>query len=382
MLTANNYFLCIAFKQTMSSLTITAIDQYITTQQKDLLVISGPCSAETPVQLFTTAEELKATQKVDVLRAGIWKPRTRPNSFEGVGSEALNWLVEAGKQLNLPTAVEVANQNHVEQALKAGVSILWIGARTTVNPFSVQEIANALKGVDVPVFVKNPINPDLALWIGALERLNQVGITKLAAIHRGFSYYGKLSYRNNPMWEIPIQLKTQFPNLPIICDPSHIAGTTTLLQEVAQKALDLNMNGLMLESHCTPHLALSDKDQQITPNKLLTLLNELIIRNEHTSDPVFINRLSNLRALIDDVDKDLLNLLLERQKLVEQIGTYKKENNITVLQLERWKEIIDSRTEFGNNLGLSEAYVVKLLESIHKESIRIQTELLNKEKAE
>lgn len=342
------------------------------------VIISGPCSAETEEQTLATAQQLAATGKVHVLRAGIWKPRTRPGQYEGAGEPALAWLTKAGKLTSLPTATEVANAHHVEACLKAGIDILWIGARTTVNPFSVQEIADALNGVDIPVMVKNPVNPDLELWIGAIERLNKAGIKKMAAIHRGFSATDKGAFRNAPMWEMPIELKTRIPELDIICDPSHITGNRDLIALVSQKALDLNMAGLMIESHITPDQAWSDAKQQITPAVLGKLVSELIVREAVAENPEFKNELAALRDKIDRLDEEILTKLAARMKISEVLGQYKRDNNVTVLQVKRWEEIVASRMAIGKALGLSEEFTRELLKLIHIESIQIQTEVMNR----
>ncbi len=340
------------------------------------VIISGPCSAESPEQLLKTGKLLAATQKIDVLRAGIWKPRTRPNAFEGIGQQALSWLVETGKQTGLRTSTEVATPVHVEQALKAGIDILWIGARTTTNPFSVQAIADSLKGIDIPVLVKNPINPDLNLWIGALERINNVGIHQLGAIHRGFSTFHQ-EYRNAPLWEIPLKLKTIFPDLPIINDPSHISGTRENLFVVAQKAMDLNMDGLMIESHFNPKIALSDAQQQVSPEGLFQLLEKLHVRTANSESEIYNTRLEELRSKIDQVDNELFAKIAERMDYTREIGRYKKENDVTPFQLDRWKEIIETRTPFAISLGLSEEFTDKILQIMHDESIKIQSAILN-----
>lgn len=340
-------------------------------------LISGPCSAETAPQVLETARRLKATGRVHLLRAGIWKPRTRPNSFEGVGEIGLEWLRAAKEETGMLTTTEVATAAHVDLCLKYGVDVLWIGARTTVNPFSVQEIAEALRGVDIPVIVKNPINPDLQLWIGALERIHGAGIRKLAAMHRGFSHYGKSMYRNQPMWEIPIALKAHFPHLPILCDPSHICGRRDLLAAVSQKAMDLGMDGLMLESHITPDEAWSDARQQITPEALDALIAALNIRAATSEDPIFANELQALRARIDKLDEEVIQMLGQRMALAREIGEYKKEHHITILQLERWKEIMSTRSVWAHELGLTDDFVQKFLEQLHKESIRHQTQVMN-----
>jgi len=344
------------------------------------LIISGPCSAETEEQVHATASALSQTGKVQLFRAGIWKPRTRPNSFEGVGAVGLKWLVDAGKAHHLPTTTEVANAQHVELALKAGVDVLWIGARTTVNPFSVQEIADALKGTDIPVIVKNPINPDLQLWIGAIERLVLNGITKVMAMHRGFSSNLPSPYRNIPMWEIPIALKAEIPGLPILCDPSHICGNRHMLASVAQKAMDLGLHGLMLESHPTPDEAWSDAKQQVTPANFDKLIKSLHLRSTETASQEVADRLHSLRSKIDAIDDGLLRLLAQRFDLIDQIGEYKKENDLTILQLERWKEILTSRTESAKSLNIPEEFMAKYLEFMHKESIKVQGKIMNKGK--
>lgn len=338
------------------------------------LIISGPCSAETPEQVLKTAQQLKALNKVDYLRAGIWKPRTRPNAFEGIGQEALQWLVDAGKATQIPTCTEVATTQHVEQALKAGVDMLWIGARTSTNPFSVQAIADALKGIEINVWVKNPINPDLALWIGAIERLQNAGSLKLGAIHRGFSAYHK-QYRNAPMWEIPLELKVQFPELPLICDPSHIAGARPYLFDVAQKAMNLNMDGLMIESHIAPDDAWSDANQQITPQVFGELLAQLILKSPTSESKQYNLKLEELRSQIDRLDNEWIQAMAQRMQITQQIGEYKKQNGVTIFQLERWKEIMETRKPMGIDKGLSEKFMEQLLETVHQESIKIQNQL-------
>jgi chorismate mutase len=342
------------------------------------LIISGPCSAETAEQVEATTDQLAAINKVDVLRAGIWKPRTRPGNFEGVGEVGLKWIVDAGAKHNLPVAIEVANASHVEKALKAGVDMLWIGARTTVNPFSVQEIADALSGVkNVPVFVKNPINPDLGLWMGAFERLRLAGVEKLAAIHRGFSSYDQTIYRNAPMWEIPIDFKINEPDIPLVCDPSHIAGRRDLLASIAQYAVDLDMNGLMLESHISPDEAWSDAKQQITATELNTLLEGLNNREGSNSSLNSTSELTNFRLQIDKLDEQIIAVFGDRMKVAREIGRLKKEQSLTILQIDRWKEIFDSRIELASKIGLSEEFMRSVLTSVHKESINQQTNVMN-----
>ncbi|MCZ4222457.1 chorismate mutase [Pedobacter rhodius] len=346
------------------------------------LIISGPCSAETEEQLLITAHLLAATGKVSVLRAGIWKPRTRPGEFEGIGSIGLEWLKRAKAETGLPTAVEVANAKHVEEALAAGVDILWIGARSTVNPFTVQEIADALKGHDVPVLIKNPVNPDLQLWIGAIERINGAGITKIGAIHRGFSSFEKSSFRNEPMWELAIQLKTLCPELPIINDPSHICGNRELIPYISQKALDLDMQGLMIESHVDPSVAWTDAKQQVTPAALAELVDRLTVREPEAPNEAFADKLADLRKSIDKIDDVLLQKLGERMAIVEKIGEFKRDNQVTILQVNRWDAIIKKGHAFAKALKLDLNFTEKFLELMHGESIRKQTEIMNAGKAE
>jgi len=358
-------------------LKIQPLSSWMTAKAQPLL-IAGPCSAETEEQLVATAHLLAATGKVTALRAGIWKPRTRPGEFEGIGSIGLEWLKRAKAETGLPTAVEVATAKHVEEALKAGVDILWVGARSTANPFTVQEIADALKGVDIPVMIKNPVNPDLSLWIGALERINNAGVTKLAAIHRGFSSYEKTAFRNEPMWDLAINLKTHAPELPIICDPSHISGNRELIPYVSQKALDMDMQGLMIESHIDPSVAWTDAKQQVTPAALVELIDRLTLRKPEVVNKDVKDKLADLRDNIDKIDDLVIAKLAERMKIVEQIGNYKKDNGITILQVNRWDEILQKRTNYGKALNLNPEFTEKLLELIHGESIRKQTEIMNK----
>ena len=341
------------------------------------VIISGPCSAESEEQVLSTCGQIAKNGNVDVLRAGIWKPRTRPNSFEGVGAAALPWLKKAGKEAGLPIAVEVANFNHVFESLKHDVDILWIGARTTVNPFSVQEIADALKGTDATVMVKNPINADVELWTGALERLNQAGITKLGMIHRGFAQHGKSVYRNEPKWQLAVEMKRRFPDLPLICDPSHICGNRDLLQNVSQQALDMDFDGLMIESHVNPDEALSDRAQQVTPSDLEVLLNGLVVRRPDIPDAELSNKLELLRSQIDIIDDDLLKLIGERMKVAEEIGLVKKEKGITILQTNRWEEIIEKASANGALQGLSKKFMIRYLNAIHQESIDHQNDVMN-----
>lgn len=339
-------------------------------------VIAGPCSVETREQVLETADGLVG-KSVDLLRGGIWKPRTRPGNFEGVGKDAIKWLKEAGDRIKKPIAVEVANASHVELALKGGIDVLWVGARTTVNPFMVQEIADALEGTNTPVLVKNPVNPDVELWIGAIERLQTAGTTKIGAIHRGFSTFQKSPFRNSPNWNIPIELKRRMPNLPIICDPSHICGTRELLGEVAQKAIDLSMDGLMIETHRSPKEAWSDADQQVTPDDLNRILKNLVWRNPSSQDLEVKAKLEELRATIDGLDRDILDLILERLDVSRDIGEYKKAHSLTILQHERWNEILHDRKAYTSGKPVSSRFLYKFLEAIHEESIQQQTEIMN-----
>ena len=339
------------------------------------LVIAGPCSAETEEQVMNTARELAATG-VKIFRAGVWKPRTKPGGFEGVGSPALKWMMEAEKETGMYMATEVATEKHVYEALKYGIDMLWIGARTAANPFAVQEIADTLRGVDIPILIKNPVNPDLELWIGALERLYNAGIKKLGVIHRGFSTTDKTIYRNLPQWHIPIELKRRFPNLPIICDPSHIGGSRTMIHKLSQQAMDLNFSGVIVETHCSPDDAWSDKEQQITPAALKDVLDNLIIRNtiQTTED------LSVLRDQIDDLDNELLQLLAKRMRVSREIGYYKLEHDMPILQTKRYDEILTDRAYQGERMEMSGNFVKQVLEAIHSESVRQQMVIMDREK--
>ncbi|MBL8011750.1 MAG: bifunctional 3-deoxy-7-phosphoheptulonate synthase/chorismate mutase type II [Flavobacteriales bacterium] len=338
------------------------------------LHIAGPCSAESQEQVMAVAEGIRRhAPSVRVLRAGVWKPRTRPGAFEGAGDPALRWLRSAADATGLLVATEVATPGHVEAALKAGIDLLWIGARTTPNPFSVQAIADALAGVDVPVLVKNPINPDLPLWVGALERLHRAGIRRMAAVHRGFSWSGHTPFRNTPMWEFPIRLMAACPGLPMLCDPSHIAGRPDRLAEVAQQALDLNFSGLMVEAHPDPRKALSDGDQQVTPESLGAFLHGLVHRAA-APGPRLRDLLDELRDQIDQLDADIAQKLAERLDIAERIGLYKQEHNVAILQPERWEHIMAAQHELGRRSGLSAAFVEAFMNAIHQESIRRQTE--------
>ena len=342
-------------------------------------VIAGPCSAESEEQVMDISKQIGSNNSAQMLRAGIWKPRTRPDSFEGMGEVALPWLVNAGKETGLPTCTEVANKRHAELALREGVDVVWLGARTTVNPFTVQEIAEALRGVDIPVMIKNPINPDLQLWLGAFERFEKIGITDLIGIHRGFSVYNHPKYRNVPSWEIPIRLKEVRPEIPIICDPSHITGNRELLGEVSQKAMDLNFEGLMIETHNKPSEALSDAAQQVTPDGLKTILEQLVLRDHEVSSNV-ANLISDLRDKLNTLDDRLFDLLSERMNMSEEVGKLKRENNITILQQEHWRNVISSRLDKSDDYGLTPIFVRKLMDAIHQESIRHQTAVMNPEK--
>ena len=340
------------------------------------LLLAGPCSAETEEQVLETARQLKG-YGVGIFRAGLWKPRTRPDTFEGVGKEGLPWLRRVKTELGMYTATEVANVKHVYEALKGGIDIIWIGARTTANPFAVQEIADSLKGVDVPVMIKNPVNPDVELWIGAFERLNHAGITKLAAIHRGFSVYNKGLYRNNPQWEIPIELKIKMPGLPIITDPSHICGSRDLLFEVSQRAMDLDFDGLMIESHCDPGKALSDAQQQLTPENLNRLISQLVLRQADVPNNLLLTTLEEYRQEIDKYDDKLMEIFDHRMAVSRKIGEYKKKNSITILQTNRWDEILRDKIQQASQLGLGEEFILKVFRAIHEESINHQTRVMN-----
>lgn len=343
------------------------------------LLIAGPCSAESREQVLETMEALAASGRVQILRAGVWKPRTRPGSFEGVGLKALPWLLEAKKRTGLPICVEVATPEHVELALEAGIDILWIGARTTVNPFAVQALADALEGRDIPVFVKNPINPDVDLWIGAIERLYKAGLRRIAAIHRGFSVYQSAPYRNAPLWELPIELRRRMPQLSLINDPSHICGQRYLLEEVAQLALNLDFDGLMIESHCEPDEAWSDAAQQLTPAALDAMMQRLVCSKSDSQLPHVQELLEELRQDIDKIDSQLLPLLKERHDLAERIGALKKEQQLTVLQSQRWREIFVSRQAWAKELDLPEDYIARLFQVIHYETVKSQLALYTSE---
>lgn len=351
----------------LSPLNLTGIEA------KRPLVIAGPCSAETEEQVLKTAHQL-ANKGIKIFRAGIWKPRTKPGGFEGKGEEALPWMARVKKETGMLTATEVATPKHVESALKAGIDILWVGARTSANPFAMQELADSLRGVDVPVLVKNPVNPDLELWIGALERINGAGITRLGAIHRGFSSIDQKIYRNAPMWHIPIELQRRYPKLPILCDPSHIGGRRDLIAPLCQQAMDMGFAGLIVESHCDPDCAWSDAKQQVLPDVLDFILDRLVIRDsiEQTES------LSALRKQIDELDNELMTLLTKRMRVSREIATYKKEHNMAVVQTGRYSEILEKRGAQGQLCGMDADFVRKVFEAIHEESVRQQTELINK----
>ncbi len=349
---------------------------YISRKQ---FLVAGPCSVENSEQVLQTARFLSGLPQTSIFRAGVWKPRTRPGQFEGLGSRALPWLQEVKAKTKLPVAVEVAQGTHVQEALDAGMDILWVGARTVVNPFSVQDIANALQQRPVPVMVKNPVNPDLNLWIGAIERLQQAGAPAVAAIHRGFYFFDESPFRNAPMWEIPIELKRRFPDIPVICDPSHICGTTSRIPEVAQKALDLEMNGLMLEVHPKPGDAITDAAQQLSFKALEELLGNLVIRDEDAKKQ-YQDRLSKLRSEIDKIDTELLEILARRMQIIREIGEYKKQRNITILQSNRFRQMISDRLDRAGRYKLDHSFLLRLLQQVHKESVRIQQEILKDDK--
>ena len=338
-------------------------------------VISGPCSAETEEQVMQVANEL-AAMGVKMFRAGIWKPRTKPGGFEGVGTVGLKWLQQVKQHTGMYVATEVATKKHVKEALRHDIDILWIGARTTANPFAVQEVADALKGIDVPLFIKNPVSADLELWIGAFQRFNNAGITRMAAIHRGFSTADKSVYRNTPQWHIPIELKRRYPNLPIFSDPSHIGGSRDFIQRIAQQAMDLNFNGLIIESHCTPDDAWSDRDQQVTPKELRAVLNALVIRDATH----FTEGLSALRTQIDELDYQLIELLNKRMDISRQIGAYKISHKMPILQTQRYNEILNNRVKQAKGMGMSALFAKRIFEIIHEESVRQQMDIMQSKK--
>ena len=349
----------------IESLTFPGVDA------KRPVIIAGPCSAESREQVLKTATDL-AARGIRIFRAGIWKPRTKPGGFEGIGVEGLPWMKMVKQETGMLVATEVATPYHVFEAVKAGIDILWVGARTVTNPFAMQELADALKGVDIPILVKNPVNPDLELWIGAIERLYGAGIRKLGAIHRGFSSYEKKIYRNLPLWHIPIELRRRYPHLTIFCDPSHIGGKRELVAPISQQALDLNFDGLIVESHCNPDCALSDAGQQITPEVLDYTLKMLVVRdNAQTTENISV-----LRQQIDEIDEQLLSLLSKRMRISREIGTYKKEHNMPILQSGRYNEILDKRGKMGTSLDLSPEFISEIMKSIHGESVKVQMEIM------
>lgn len=341
------------------------------------MLIAGPCSAESREQILKIAKDLK-DKNIAYYRAGIWKPRTRPGAFEGVGSIGLGWMQEAKQLYNIPICTEVANVKHVYQALKAGMDMLWIGARTSTNPFAVQEIAEALKGVDIPIMVKNPINPDLKLWIGAIERFQKCGVRDIAAIHRGFSIYEKLDYRNQPRWQIAVDLQREFPEMIMICDPSHIGGKRKYIKEISQKALDLNFDGLMIETHHQPEDAWTDAKQQVSPQQLSAILKDLIIRVKEPSE-ISLEELQELRSEIRNLDEELIQLLSDRMLVSEKIGLYKKLNNMTILQSSQWEKLLDRNKEKAKSAKIAESFTSKLFKLIHQESINVQEKILSEE---
>ena len=343
------------------------------------LIIAGPCSLETEEQAMDTAKQLAKDHRVFVYRGGVWKPRTRPGSFEGIGSIGLKWLQMVREETGMPVGTEIANAQHAEEALKAGLDVLWIGARSTASPFVVQEIADVVQGTDAVVMVKNPVNPDVQLWVGAFERLSRAGIKNLVAIHRGFTPFRETEYRNYPNWKTVIELRCIMPNLPIICDPSHIGGKREYLFDISQKAFDMGLDGLMIESHRDPSCALSDKEQQLTPADLAKLLDRLVIRNATTGNKQFENQLELLRNRIDALDRELLETLSARMEIARQIGHYKKENNVTAFQVGRFSEIMEKRVKLGESLNLNAHLVQQLFQHIHEDSVRMQTEIMDEE---
>lgn len=346
---------------------------------KKPIIIAGPCSAESEDQVMTCAKALAIDNRVSIFRAGIWKPRTRPGSYEGIGNEGLKWLQRVKAETGLKVATEVATANHVAAALKHGIDVLWIGARTSGNPFSMQEISQALLGVDVPVFIKNPLNPDLELWIGAVERIQKAGIKDVGLIHRGFASYEKLRYKNQPLWQIPIEIKRRLPGIPMICDPSHIAGNRKYVSEIAQKALDLDYDGLMIEVHPNPDIALSDAKQQITPIQFTEILSQLVCRDVNSTDDHFNHVLEELRAKLDHYDEALIEILGLRMAVVKEIGHYKRENKITIFQKNRWEDILSQAEQKANVFGLSKEFIDLVFNAIHIESINNQNEIMNKQ---
>ena len=341
-------------------------------------VVAGPCSAESQEQVMETAKGLKE-MGINVFRAGIWKPRTHPGCFEGVGAVGLKWLQKVQQEYGLKVATEVAGEKHVAECLRHGVDMVWLGARTTANPFLVQEIADALKGTDIPVLVKNPVNADLDLWIGALERLSRAGIKKLGVIHRGFSTFDKIKYRNDPQWQVAIELRSRYPELPFFVDPSHMGGSRSYIQEISQRSLDLGFEGLMIESHCNPSVALSDAKQQLTPDQLSDLLyNQLVVRDKDSDAPQWKENIDQLRAKIDVIDENLVYTLGSRMNVSRQIGEYKKENNIAIIQTARWDKVFSKVLEKGRDYGLTEKFLADVFAAIHEASVEVQNEIISK----
>ncbi len=363
----------------MTSIVETKFEKTWLTKEKRPIVIAGPCSAETESQVIETAQRLKQTDKVDIYRAGIWKPRTRPNSFEGIGAQGLPWIKRVKDEIGFPVTVEVAKASHVELCLEFGVDILWIGARTTVNPFAVQEIANAIQGVDIPILVKNPINPDLSLWLGGIERIEKAGIKEIGGIHRGFSNLSETYYRNRPQWQIPVEFKRLRPDLPLLNDPSHICGRRDTLFDVGQKAMDLNFDGLMIESHIDPDNAWSDAKQQITPEVLGQMITDMVLRVDYEDIKLMQDQLAYLREEISHIDEDLMNLLSSRMSISRKIGAYKKDHNMTILQQKRWDMIRKKSKEEAVKRNLSEEFIIRFINAIHDESINQQEDVFKQE---
>lgn len=356
-------------------LEIVPVNEWDLFPQGQLLVIAGPCSAESEIQVMETARRIKSLG-VNVFRAGIWKPRTHPNTFEGIGTPGLKWLQRVKHELGMKICTEVASERHVFDCLKYGVDMVWLGARTTANPFLVQEIAEALRDVDIPVLVKNPVSPDLDLWVGALERLNQVGVKKIGVIHRGFSTFDKIKYRNSPEWQIAVELRSRYPQLPFFCDPSHMAGSIEYIEEISQRSLDLGLDGLMIETHCDPSCALSDARQQLTPEQLGELLGRLVVRNQDSDNVEYKENIDQLRAQIDVIDDNILYILASRMKISRKIGEYKKKNNIAILQTSRWDSVLEKVMAKGAEYGLSEKFVTTLFNAIHDASVQEQNAIL------
>ncbi len=359
----------------IDQLSIAPLEDWGLPMHNGKMLLAGPCSAETPAQVMATARQI-APMGPSAFRAGIWKPRTRPGHFEGIGQQGLEWLAQVKRETGMKVTTEVANREHVEQALAAGVDVLWVGARTTANPFAVQEVADALRGVDIPVLVKNPVNPDLNLWIGAIERLHKAGLRRIAALHRGFSSLSKSAYRNDPHWQIPIELKRQMRQLPLLCDPSHIAGKREMLFEVIQRAFDLGYDGIMIESHHDPDNAWSDAEQQITPADLVAMMERVVIRGATPQDPAQQHNLDELRAQIDVLDKILVQVLNQRMEVARSIGQFKKRNHMSVLQTSRWDSILGKVLALGREQGLSDSFTTSIFTAIHDESINLQEKVL------